>query len=95
MTVAADHLFQQGVLSMSQYSGMVIWFNNAKGYGFLGRPDGSDVFVHHSAIQGSGLEELHWGGAVNVEIVDCPSVRSSGNVMKGNTRDVETRRRPA
>jgi len=36
---------------MAQYKGTVKWFNNAKGYGFLGREDGPDVFVHYSSIK--------------------------------------------
>ena len=39
---------------MAQFKGEVKWFNNAKGYGFLGRPDGPDVFVHYSSIQLDG-----------------------------------------
>ena len=68
---------------MTQFSGTVIWFNNAKGYGFVRRPDGPDVFVHYSAIQGSGFKELHWGEAVQFDIVQGPNGRQqAGNVMR-------------
>jgi len=51
-------------------TGKVKWFNNAKGYGFIERDGGSDVFVHYSAIQGDGFRSLEEGQAVEFEIVD-------------------------
>ena len=53
-------------------TGKVKWFNNAKGYGFIERDGGSDVFVHYSAIQGDGFRSLEEGQAVEFEIVDGP-----------------------
>ena len=44
--------------------GVVKWFNNEKGYGFIRRNSGDDVFVHHSAIQGSGFKSLDEGDRV-------------------------------
>jgi CspA family cold shock protein len=52
-------------------TGKVKWFNNAKGYGFIERDGGSDVFVHYSAIQGDGFRSLEEGQAVEFEIVDA------------------------
>jgi CspA family cold shock protein len=49
--------------------GVVKWFNNAKGYGFIERESGSDVFVHFSAIVGDGYRELQEGQAVEFTIV--------------------------
>ncbi len=49
--------------------GKVKWFNNAKGYGFIGREDGPDVFVHYSAIVGEGYKALQEGDSVEFEIV--------------------------
>ena len=43
---------------MAQYTGTVKWFNNAKGYGFLGHDGGADVFVHYSSIQTEGTRHL-------------------------------------
>ena len=54
---------------MAQLHGVVRWFNNAKGYGFLGRDDGADVFVHYSAIQRDGYKTLKEGDKVNFEII--------------------------
>ena len=52
--------------------GTVKWFNDAKGYGFLSRPSGEDVFVHFSAIQSSGFKSLQEGQAVQFEVVKGP-----------------------
>jgi len=49
-------------------TGTVKWFNNEKGYGFIEQPDGDDVFVHYSAIQGSGYRSLNEGDRVEFEI---------------------------
>ncbi len=49
--------------------GIVKWFNNAKGYGFIGREGGPDVFVHYSAIVGEGYKKLQEGDQVEFEIV--------------------------
>lgn len=54
---------------MSRYEGTVRWFNNAKGYGFLGRDDGPDVFVHYSAVQTDGYKSLKEGELVQFEVV--------------------------
>ena len=54
---------------MSQYRGTVKWFNNAKGYGFLGRDGGPDVFCHYSAIQGDGYKTLKEGDPVAFDVI--------------------------
>lgn len=52
--------------------GTVKWFNNAKGYGFITRMSGEDVFVHYSAIQGNGYRTLVEGQAVEFEVKQGP-----------------------
>jgi len=54
---------------MAQYTGEVKWFNNAKGYGFLGHEGGPDVFVHYSAIRVDGYKALKEGDRVTFDIV--------------------------
>lgn len=53
---------------MDRLKGTVKWFNNAKGYGFIGRDDGPDVFVHYSAISSEGYKSLQEGDDVEFEI---------------------------
>ena len=52
--------------------GVVKWFNSEKGYGFISREDGDDVFVHYSAIQGEGYRNLEEGYRVEFEIIQGP-----------------------
>jgi cold shock protein len=61
--------FQERRKPVAQYKGKVKWFNNAKGYGFIGRDDGPDVFVHYSAIQLDGYKTLKEGDDVEFDIV--------------------------
>ena len=62
--------------------GVVKWFNNSKGYGFIGRDDGPDVFVHYTAIVGEGYKTLNEGDKVEFEIVQGPKGPQAGNAMK-------------
>ena len=63
--------------------GTVKWFNNAKGFGFIGREDGSsDVFVHYSAINIEGYKSLQEGDQVEFEIVDGQKGPQAGNVTR-------------
>ncbi len=52
--------------------GKVKWFNDAKGYGFITHPDGRDVFVHYSSIEGDGFRSLIQGQEVQYDFVDGP-----------------------
>ncbi len=62
--------------------GVVKWFNNAKGYGFITPESGNDVFVHHSAIQGEGYKTLEEGQEVEFEIKQGPKGEEAANVVK-------------
>lgn len=62
--------------------GTVKWFNAAKGYGFIQRMTGEDVFVHYSAIQGSGYRTLEDGVAVEFEVVQGPKGLQASNVVR-------------
>jgi CspA family cold shock protein len=62
--------------------GVVKWFNNQKGYGFITPENGKDVFVHHTAIQGEGYKSLDEGQAVEFEIEKGPKGEQATNVVK-------------
>lgn len=61
-------------------SGTVKWFNASKGYGFIEREGGPDVFVHFSAIQADGYRTLHEGQAVEFTIEEGPKGLQAANV---------------
>jgi len=63
-------------------SGTVKWFNDAKGYGFITSEDGTDVFVHHTSIQGNGFKSLAEGEAVGFDIEKGPKGPKAVNVVK-------------
>jgi cold shock protein len=67
---------------VERLKGVVKWFNNAKGYGFLGRDDGPDVFVHFSAIVGEGFKSLNEGDRVEFDIVQGEKGPQAANVTK-------------
>ncbi len=74
---------------MAQYNGEVKWFNNAKGYGFLGHDGGADVFVHFSSVQGEGYKSLKEGDRVTFDIVQGEKGPQAGQVMVVHTPDRE------
>jgi cold shock protein len=62
--------------------GTVKWFNGAKGYGFIKRFNGEDIFVHHKAIMASGYKMLNQGDRVQFEIRQGPKGPLASNVTK-------------
>ena len=65
---------------MSAETGTVKWFSNEKGYGFIARDGGEDVFVHFSAIAGDGYKTLVEGQKVEFEVVQGPKGAQAANV---------------
>lgn len=82
--VAAEIIFEEakGVASVKE-KGTVKWFNGAKGYGFIQRSTGEDVFVHFSAIQENGYRTLNEGETVEFELLKGPKGFLAANVMRG------------
>ena len=61
-------------------NGIVKWFNDSKGFGFIEQEDGPDVFVHHSAIMATGFRTLNEGDRVTFEIEEGPKGLAAKNV---------------
>ena len=62
--------------------GIVKWFNESKGFGFITREDGTDIFVHYSSIQGDGFKSLTEGDAVSFDTEQGPKGLKAINVVK-------------
>ena len=67
---------------MSRLKGTVKWFNNTKGFGFIGRDGGPDVFVHYTAITSEGYKSLQEGDQVEFEIAEGQKGPQASNVTK-------------
>ncbi len=63
-------------------SGIVKWFNDKKGFGFIEQENGKDVFVHHSAINGTGYKTLSIGDRVKFEVVEGSKGPAAANVSR-------------
>jgi CspA family cold shock protein len=72
----------QGARILAQYKGIVKWFNNAKGYGFLGRDGGADVFVHYTSIQREGYKSLKEGDEVEFDIIQGSKGPQADQVLR-------------
>ena len=70
----------RGVPKLSKEQGVVKWFNASKGYGFIQRQSGEDVFVHFSAIQSDGYKSLNEGQQVEFEVKQGPKGLQAENV---------------
>lgn len=62
--------------------GIVKWFNDGKGFGFIEQDGGQDIFVHHSAIQTQGFKSLDEGERVSFDVVDGAKGPAAANVVK-------------
>jgi CspA family cold shock protein len=62
--------------------GTVKWFNDSKGFGFITQDDGTDVFVHHTSIQGSGFKSLNEGDSVSFDVTSGPKGPAAANVVR-------------
>ena len=67
---------------MERIKGTVKWFSNTKGYGFLGRDGGADVFIHFSAIAADGYKSLEEGDQIEFEIAEGHKGPQAANVTK-------------
>jgi CspA family cold shock protein len=67
---------------MEPIKGTVKWFNDAKGFGFISREGGPDVFVHYSAVNSDGFKSLAEGDKVEFEIVEGQKGPQAANVVK-------------
>lgn len=63
-------------------NGKVKWFNDSKGFGFITSEDGTDVFVHHTSIQGNGFKSLAEGDSVSFDTEKGPKGPKAINVVK-------------
>ena len=70
-------------------TGIVKWFNDSKGYGFITQTNGADVFVHYSAIVGEGFKTLAEGQEVEFDLIDSGKGPQASNVIKVGTMPSE------
>jgi len=77
--ISEQHFSEEGLRQMKE-KGTVKWFNAAKGYGFIQRENGEDVFVHFSAIQTQGYRTLDEGSRVEFEVTKGPKGLQATNV---------------
>lgn len=67
---------------MPRLTGKVKWFSREKGYGFIEREEGPDIFVHHTAIQGTGFRTLNEGDRVEFDVIEEPKGLKAQNVVR-------------
>jgi cold shock CspA family protein len=67
---------------MARSSGTVKWFSQEKGFGFVTREDGTDVFVHHSGISGRGFKTLEQGERVEFDVIEEPKGLKAANLVR-------------
>ncbi len=86
-TYKQENHLRKGVLQemADRVTGTVKWFSRQKGYGFIQPEDGDDVFVHHSAIRGTGFKNLEEGERVEFTIESSPKGPQAADVVKLDT----------
>jgi CspA family cold shock protein len=77
-------ILPEGDTGVDRLKGTVKWFNNAKGFGFIGHDGGPDVFVHYSAITSDGYKSLAEGDAVEFEITQGQKGPQAANVTRAS-----------
>jgi CspA family cold shock protein len=75
-------------------TGVVKWFNNQKGYGFISQTDGPDVFAHYTAIAGQGFRSLKAGEEVEFDITDGPKGPQAANIVRRGLKSLQTDEEP-
>jgi cold shock protein len=78
---------------MARISGTVKWFSDAKGYGFIEREDGDDIFVHHASIEGTGFKTLKEGERVEFEVLEEDRGPKAQNVVRLDSHEEDPGRR--
>src|ERR1051326_277780 len=73
---------QKGRKEYAVAQGIVKWFNDTKGFGFISQPGGEDIFVHHTAIMADGFRTLPEGARVEFDVVQGPKGLQAANVRK-------------
>jgi len=82
LQAANCNIFETGATKLAREQGVVKWFNASKGYGFIQRQSGEDVFVHFSAIQMDGYKTLAEGQTVEFEVRQGPKGYQAENVTR-------------
>lgn len=80
--VRLEYIIENKEIFIRMATGKVKWFNAEKGYGFVTSDDGTDIFVHYSAIQGEGFKTLDEGQAVSFDVTQSDRGPQASNVVK-------------